>query len=112
MLAALAAMAVMHVPGFVHPLKRVCGCGGFVDCPSCGGFHEVWDDSPEALVMAVHMHTLKLKYEGGGSGIVIGEYAYGRVRVGAKVGTSDEIKLTPEGVAKGMLEALLRAHGV
>lgn len=116
-LAELAALAA-KVEGFVQP--RVC-CSlcqgtslawGTEPCFQCGCTGWTDDNSPAAPLMAVHMYVLTLEDDGGCSATINGEYAYGRFRNGSKLGTTDEIERTPEGIARAALVALLRAHGV
>lgn len=100
----LAALAVEKVPGFVRPMRVVCGCGGYVNCPACGGFNDEWDNSPAALLMAVSVlpgHSVE-KHPG---------RLYVAVSCESGVWGCDHDG-TSEGIARAALMALLRAHGV
>lgn len=107
-LSTLAALAA-KIPEFKRPVRRVCGCRGYVNCPACGGFDDEWDDSPAALLMAVAVAIAK-----GADVMLLGRT---RVSVAREVGPgpvySDDLPMAePESIARAAVEALLRAHGV
>jgi hypothetical protein len=104
-LADLAALAAKKVPGFVHPSNHcpVCYGHGSVDgqtCYECDDAARVEDNSPAALAMAVLVFcdlTEVGQTYASCSGVAVGEAKHSR---------------NPESIARALLTALLRAHGV
>jgi hypothetical protein len=113
-LAELAALADKKVPGFVHPSNHcpVCYGHGFVDgqtCYECDDAARVEDNSPAALAMAVMVCVAKAR-----DVMLLSGYRASVAReVGPGPSYSDSRTITePESIARALLTALLRAHGV
>ncbi len=102
-LADLAAMAEA-VEGFEIPTRRICWCNNDPECEVCGGCSEEPDNSPAALLMAVHLVAHDLH---AGHAEVSIRQGYGKLAVALLAGDK-----APESIARAALVALLRAHGV
>ena len=106
----LAALAARHVSEFKRPLRRVCGCGGYVNCPSCGGFDEDWDNSPDVLAMAVLLWfrsrppvTWHVSINPGSVSVMGPQVMHG---------TREAAADSSDSVARALLVTLLRSHGI
>jgi hypothetical protein len=107
----LAALAA-KVEGFKRPTRRCEWCGGvkwgnrLEPCDKCDDKGRAFDDSPAALAMAVLVYVTTRAF--------LVELDDERVRVlghGA-CGTMGMLDAAPESIARALLTALLRAHGV
>ena len=102
-LAELAALAMVHVPNFARPYVA-CRCGSV--CRACKGLKALWNDTPEALLMAVELCVVKGDhvYRIDNSVVMVTTYK-------ATGAVPSPMQVTPEGIARAAIEALLRAHG-
>jgi len=116
----LATLAAEKVPGFVPSYDECPRCRAVgqvfpvlsftpVACPACDGSGLRFDNSPAALAMAVMVCVAK-----GRDVMLLSAYRASVARdVGPGPSYSDSRPITePEDVARALLTALLRAHGV
>jgi hypothetical protein len=106
----LAELASKHVEGFKRPMSscRTCQCWTRIresDCPACKGGNWALDNSPAALAMAVLRYARKgnRKLE-----IDRGDFLMRRGAEWSRAKSED----SDESIARALLTALLRAHGV
>jgi hypothetical protein len=108
----LAELASKRVEGFKRPMSscRTCQCWTRIresDCPACKGGNWALDNSPAALAMAVLLFVAKCPVPSevsvqGRSVLVM----YG------KTASTVMNEVGEESIARALLTALLRAHGV
>ncbi len=104
-LADLAALAGESVPGFKRPESGMCaGCGYEMGYCCCSKDEPEWDNSPAALAMAVLRHGALL--------IEVHPVYAACLGPGRDDSEEEHHDGTPEGIARALLTALLRAHGV
>jgi len=104
-LADLAALAA-KVEGFVRPESGMCsGCGYEMGYCACSKKGPEWDNSPAALAMAVLLYARQgnRKLE-----IDRGDFLMRRGTEWSRAKSED----SDESIARALLTALLRAHGV
>lgn len=134
-LADLAALAEAKVPGFKRPTGECLGCDGsggvFVwygetretaygsRCEQCGNTGRVYDNSPAALAMSVlrcgvrsEVHFSLLFRKSWRSGERAMDVALRSDGSGNPVWMDMAVADTDESIARALLTALLRAHGV